>query len=367
MERLLGNAFPLSFVTTIAHAFWVMRHVQLQKVAGLLVCVLLACTSGADELLARTPRVQFDMPMVVSCWNVTPADFVAAYPGEQLISVEFEISSLLLEGSSEDLVEHEYRFLTRGMSVVDYAPRTLIVSEYAGPLPIEERRERMTSAGVAVVGGWEFVAKATGTGDYSERSTHTQKYELVPPLEPVTTSGTFLGGQGVSIKLRPSRSQTLEGAKRFKLVWRVPRGWRSELLEVSCVSLGRDRGVVPSLDERIRCGEATFRAALYFRGDEAARILGEELIWAEMQLRRLAVKHQDAIRRAQYPSVLHELGARFEVASPRFPERWLELLLRTPPDRIDASFYAPLPDPVRAAARDYLLAHQRYQKLQRGF
>lgn len=328
------------------------------------VCGLLFAVVGVSESLAWAPHVQFDMPTVLSCRNVTPPDFAAAFPGEQLILVEFEISSFVREGSVDDLVELEYRFATRGMSLIDYAPRTTLESDYSAPLQFEEKRERTMAAGVAVVGGWEFMAKATGNGDFAEKNTQMQKYELVPPAEAVTASGSILGGQGVFMKMRPSRSQTLEGAKPFRLVWRVPRSWRSELLEVTCLSWGHERSVVRSHDDRVRCGEASFRAVLYFPGDEAARILGEELVWSDLQLRRSAVKHQDAIRRAQYPSVLHELGSQFEVVSPRLPDRWLEQLVRTPPDRFRDSVYERLPDPVRSAAIDYVAAYWRYQQLQ---
>jgi hypothetical protein len=332
------------------------------------VCIglsgLLYGVVGASELFAWAPRVQFDMPTVLSCRNVTPPDFAAAFPGEQLIMVEFEISSFVQGGSVNDLLELEYRFATRGMSLLDYAPRTTLESDYSAPLQFEEKRERTTTAGVAVVGGWEFIAKATGNGDFAEKNTQLQKYELVPPSEAVTASGSILGGQGVFIKMRPSRSQTLEGAKPFRLVWRVSRSWRSELLEVTCLSWGRERSIVRSLDDRVRCGEASFRAVMYFPGDEGARILGEELIWSDRQLRRSAVKHQDAIRRTQYPSIFHELGSQFEVVSPRLPDRWLEQLVRTPPDRFQDSVYERLPDPVRSAAIDYVTAYWRYQQLQ---
>jgi hypothetical protein len=61
---------------------------------------------------------------------------------------------------------------------------------------------------------------------------------------------------------------------------------------------------------------------------------------------------------------LHELGSQFEVVSPRLPDRWLEQLVRTPPDRFRDSVYERLPDPVRSAAIDYVAAYWRYQQLQ---
>jgi len=324
----------------------------------------LILAAAANASFAKAPRVEFDMPLVVACRDVTTDEFAMQHPEERLIQANFDISALLLAGAESDLLEFEYRFRggLRRLRVFDYQPRTTLASDFAGGVQYEEKQETSKSAGLAVSGAWEHVVKATGSGDIGSKTTNVKRYELVAPLAPIVSSGTIMSGYGVTIKLRPSRTTTLEGAHPFSLTWRVPATWRADVLEATCQARGYDRGVVKQLDERVVVGGARFRVAIHMLGDEAARRAGEDLILADRHLRTLAAANQDELRRRSYPTVIHEIGGALDVIQPRISESWLDQLTSGAFRNVPAGTYRRLPRPVQAAAADYVTAHRHFAK-----
>lgn len=324
------------------------------------ICVaVVACTNIA---IAKPPSVRFDTTPVVACRDVTDDAFAEMHPGERLIEAKFEISSILDSGSEADLTEFFFRMTSPQQSfrIVDYSPRTTLVSDYNGGITFEKKNEHSKGLGLAVSGGWES-ANVTGHGDAGAKNTLTTKYELAAPKESVTASGTIQNGYGVYFKLRRSRQDTLEGAKEYQVIFRASRHWRGDLLHVYCEARGIQRGIVRQLDEEVRCGLGEYPLALYLSGDESARSIAEQFAKSNHNLRSTAINNQREIKRRSYPTVLHELGGLLDLAEPKIPRSWLEQLLSE--SASGHEFENRLPAQVRSAASDYLIAKRELRKL----
>lgn len=324
------------------------------------LCIaVVSCTTPAE---AKPPRVRFDTMPSVACRDVTDDEFASVNPDERLLEAKFEISSILDSGSETDLTEFFFRMTSPQQSfrIADYSPRTTLVSDYNGGIFIEKKQEDSKGLGIAVAGGWEG-ANLTGHGDAGTKNTLTTKYELVAPLESVTASGTIQNGYGVYFKIRRSRQVTLEGAKEYQVIFRVPRQWRGDILHVHCEARGMQRGIVHQLDEEVRCGFSQFPIALYLAGDEEAKSIAEQFASSNHKLRSTAIRSQQEIKRRSYPTVLHELGGLLELAEPKIPPSWLEQLLSD--GAPGYGFESRLPAQVRSAASDYLTAKRELRKL----
>jgi len=315
-------------------------------------------TSPAE---AKPPQVRFDVAPAVACRDVTDEAFLSLYPGERLFEVRLEISSLI-SGDAADLAEYFFRMTSgqRGFRIVDYAPRTILASDYAGGIAVEEKAEQSGKAGVIISGPWQ-PATASGHLETDRKQTLTRKYELVAPLASVSASGTIEQGQGVYFKLRPSRQTSLEGSKEFQLVFRAPAAWRAGILHLFCEARGVSRGIVRAFDEPVRCGALEFPIALYRAGDEEARVIAERYALSSQKLRLSVADSQEEIQRRSYPTLAHELGGLLELTEPKIPPTWLQQILN---DSVSGhGFENYLPAQVRSAAADYLIAKRELRRL----
>jgi hypothetical protein len=327
--------------------------------------LLLLCSvaAGAD---AAAPQVHFDTARVVACRDVSTEEFLAANPGERLLEVRLEVSSLIVHGREENLLQYYYQLTSpnRSLQVADYHPRTTAASEYVGNIGIEERAESSKSAGIAVTGAWDFLVKATGSGDIGSKDSSSVRYELVPPQESLAASGTIYRGYGVYFKLKRMRQSLLEGSKEFVVVLRAPAGWRGDFMHLHCQAVGRSRGVVKQLDEEKICGRNDFLIALHLEADERSKQTAEEFVDAAIQLRRAAALNERGIQRRRYPTVLHEFGGLFGAVEPKLSESWLRDVLYLAQDQGLEQVTDRLPDDVRAAAIDYVAARDELLQLQ---
>jgi hypothetical protein len=243
------------------------------------VCFALVLAAAVPMTYAAdTPRVHFDMPFTIACRDVTPPEFAAANPSHKLIEARFEISTLLLAGEERDLAQLFIRIDNpeRTLSVVDYLPKTFHESRYAKPIGITKTDEKNASIGINFSGKYEILTSAGANAGAGQKSSSSVKYELLPPVETVASSGTLLRGAGVFFKLKGSERRLLEGASQFALVLRVPSDWRLDRVRVHCEATAIQHGLVSSLDQTVRVGQRDFLVALHLEGDEAARVTAEQ-------------------------------------------------------------------------------------------
>lgn len=329
----------------------------------LFVASWLVSANHAVPALAQLPRVVFDMPYTVSCRDVTPPEFAAANPGDKLIEVKLGISSLLQAGKEQDLAQYFIRVETpqRTMEVIDFLPKSARDSLHGGNTIVTKNSETTLSLGINITGHYQALTGTAVTPGISQKNGTCVKYELLPPLETVTASGTILRGSGCYFKLKASERNLLEGERDFALILRVPRGWRADYLHVRCEAEGIARGLVSSLDQRQRCGERDFLIPVYLEGDADARRAAESLSHAEAALRHVARVKAKEIQQRSVLSVSSQLGLSSGPSSGTIPADWQARLLFGHPSQ--ASIPRKLPREVVQAAQEFRSSQQALSRL----
>jgi hypothetical protein len=331
------------------------------RVAALLVAAGLLVSQQASRLVAAE-SVTFDAPRTVACRDVTTDEFLASNPQERLLEARFPVSSLI-RAAENDLVQFFYRFdYPANVEVEDYLPKTTLTSEIVGNVGVERKTEDLRSLGLAVSGGFEHVT-GSGTGSVNTKDSTSVRYDLLPPLEMVSASGTLNRRGGVYFKLKPSPRSSLEGGKEFVVVLRVPGDWRGGYARVHCQALGFRRSTAPPFEERAILGDDTFLLGMFRDGDEIARRAATHFADSETRLRNASLAYSNQIHKQSYPSLAHRVGALVTVVSPRIPPDWLQDVIELEPDASFRDYMDRLPDPVRTAAENFQSAKQELASL----
>jgi hypothetical protein len=328
----------------------------------------------AGSLLAVAPAlvphavaadVHFDVLPLVGCRDVTSTEFAAVNPHERLYEARFQVSSLLPRGNEEQLVQYLYRIESPhcGFAVVDYLPQTTLATDVVEHFSIEKQREDNRSLGITVSGQYNHLAQGTATAGGGKTIKSSVRYDLLPPLELLASSGTVSRGSGVYFKLRPSRRTSLEGAKEFVLMIRVPRDWRGDYVHVRCEAVGRKQSVLPSVESEAVCGHADLLVALYAEGDLTAQQAAASLIEAEQAMRQTVARARPEIRKLAYPHMSLKLGLLPKLTEPKLSAGDVDRFLAQP-EQVDVKGVAKyLPSSVQDALTDYATAKRRLKRL----
>lgn len=326
---------------------------------GLVICAAGSCC------YADAADVRFDVVPVVECRDVTSAEFAAVNPHERLCEARFQVSSLIPRGDEDELVQYLYRIESphRGFVVADYLPQTTLATDVAKNLSVEKHRETRHDLGISISGHYNNLAQGSASAGNGRIVKSSVRYELLPPLELLASSGTISRGSGVYFKLRPSRRTSLEGAKEFVLVLRVPREWRGDYVRVDCEAVGRQTHLLPAIESEKVWGAASFLVALYAEGDVEAQQAAAALALAEQELRDAVDHAEKQIRKLAQPNVSIKLGRLPKFSEPKWSPGRVERFLEHP-EQLDASYVQPfLPDGVRKALMVYENAKSQLHEL----
>jgi hypothetical protein len=323
-----------------------------------LAALLLLVLAQAPRAATAAESVYFDVPRTIAFRDVTTEEFRASYPHERIMEGRFPVSSLI-RAAEGDLIQFLYRidFRDQGSEVIDYLPKTTLTSNVVGNVGIERKSEESRTLGLAVTGSFDHLVTGTGTGNVASKDLTSIQYDLLPPMEMVSASGTLERRAGVYFKLKPTQQSSLEGGKEFIVVIRVPQSWRGDYARVQCQAFGYRRSPTPPFEERAVLGQADFQVGIYAEGDEVARHVAAEFARSETQLRNASSVFSRQIHRRSFPTVAHRVGAMFDVVSPQIPANWLEQLVRG--ESLEQNFSDNLPPEVREAAEQYLVAKRQ--------
>lgn len=330
-----------------------------------LLLALVCCIDRHVEMHAAQPMVMFDVSYLIGCRDITSSELIKSHHGNKLVEAKFSISSLV-RGDQADIVELLYRIESPHLDarIVDYSPRTQLVTDLAGNVNVETSHEATHSLGLGISGKYDQYVTGDASTTRGKKEASKLNYELLPPLEIVASSGTTRRSTGVYFKLRPSPRSTLEGAKDYVIVLRVPNAWRADSFCVTCEALvrGESGGLATSLPKGIGSHER-FVVALYMEGDEDAQHTAEKFVLSERQLRTVACRHRLEVKKISYPSFAHRLGRVFSVVDPKIPVNWLDLILVSSATSKTESFTHRLPDEIYAAVMSYQQAKAQLSNL----
>lgn len=315
-----------------------------------LITIIICGFVGFSPLSAQC--VQFDVAHTVAAQDVTTPEFQTNYPDEKLIRIQLPISSLIRMETEASLLQYLYVIsgtTSHAFQVVDYAPRTTLMTDVNGLISTESSDDQSTTIGISAFSPHEFPVKTDATAKHSTGTRAAERMERLPPKQLLSASGTMHRGLSAYFKLKPSTQTTLEGDKMFEVTARVRQGWRASLLHVTCAAFAKARGGFSDASDVV-CGQRAFIVGVYSAGDVMAKQSVERLASTQYQLRQLAKKHEQTIAENRYPSFGHKLGAAFSMVKPKIPDQWLQELLTSEDFH---SFERHLPRPIRTAATEY--------------
>jgi len=298
--------------------------------------------------------VRFDAEPLVPCLDITDDEFAAFHPDERVVEARVRLSTLVRFGVKQDdlrlfIAVHSASPSTR---VHDFLPKTTVDSAYATNLSIETNQEYLKSLGLTASGALDLV-KISGNGGLSKKDIQKVRYELLPPKETLTASGTLERGTGVYFKLRGSGQISLEGSQEYIVALRVPKEWRGGLVAVQAKAYGK---------KGKPAGRSQFLLALYQAGDGEAKDAAERLVGLELALRQLAEKSSNDIKHNAFPSWAHRLGKTFSVVDAKIDADWLEQVVFSG-NSTAVRGYQRLPRPVREATQAFARARRELLSL----
>lgn len=343
------HLLPIRFITATA---W-QRTPCLYNAVLFMIAFGGATIADADSLCVR-----FDVVQIAGAADVSSDEFLTANPDEKLIRIRLPISSLVHLGSEDSLLQ--YLYLVSGSAassfqIEDYAPKTTLASDVAGPISIEQNSGNSTNIGIKADAPADLPVNVDASASRNVSSSNLQRLQRLPPKYLIAASGTMHRGLSAYFKLRPSSQTTLEGEKTFEIVARVPYNWRAGLIHVRCAAYASDKHKAAKKSPNV-CANEQFVVGVYIDGDEVAKQRVWELAQKQHQLQAVAQQHAGTIDDERFPSLGHKLGAVFSVTKPRIPAEWLDQLLMSSDFQ---DFERHLPRKVRSAATEYRQARQQ--------
>jgi hypothetical protein len=236
--------------------------------------VLLAALSKMPSASYAT-EVTFDLPSSVECLDVTSKEFAQVNPTLKIVEARFRISAKI-EGAPADIIEFFYVLKTdKMMRINDYLPNTTLESTVdKDHIDITDASEdtKATGANAHVVFNPFSLG---GSHNLSSKKSESSHYKQIAAKDLVLSSGTTDREHGVFFRLRPSRTDSLEGGKEFKFMATVPRNWRGDLCTISCTAKGTKRSMIST--SLVDVGSNHVQVGMYLAGDVQAAALAEDL------------------------------------------------------------------------------------------
>lgn len=235
-------------------------------------------------------QVAFDLPSAVECRDVTPKDFAEVHPTLKVIEAKFRISARLIEGTPANIVEFSYVLKTdETMRITAYLPNTTLESSVAEDhIEITDATENSKGTGLSAYIGYKPLIVG-GSHNQNSKKSESSNYKQIAAKDLVLASGTIDREHGVFFRLRPSRTDSLEGGKEFLFMATVPKTWRGGLCTISCAAKATKHSMIST--SVVPCGFDQTQVCMYLAGDVQAAALAEDLRLAQEALGNVLLKH----------------------------------------------------------------------------
>lgn len=323
-----------------------------------------ACVSAAlitTAARADDRAVEFDVVSTVAVREVVsseefPVAGISTGADEKLIAIRLQVSTYVAPQSRAAVSDVVISFDSpgSGFQVVDFSPKTTLDTRFAGPVAVQESSDRSLGIDFDATGFYKSLTGATLTGSFRDTQQRNADFQLLPPKEVVAASGTIQRGHGVYFKLLSSPSNTIEGAKEFLIVARVPLAWRGDLARVRCTAGGESASALVPFEQSQQLAQCDFLLGLHLEGDAEAAQRAQNFVSCEQWLRRVAAEQRSP--RGSSSKLLQKIG----FASPNLPAYWLNDWLYGP---TKPEVARQLPEPVRQAALHYITARSELHTL----
>lgn len=307
-----------------------------------LVINLMASTA----LVAAEPMIHFDMPPVAVARDDSSGD-------RNLVTIDLKLSSMIAAPNMPRIDQWIVQCQPRSadLQVEDYSPRTEVASDISGPIEVKRTKERSSSAGTSLDGGYGHVANFHAGFDHGSKDINSVQVNRVAPVQAVTASGTINRGRGVFFKLRWTAQQVLEGEKHFQITLRVPKHWRGSLIDVSVIAQANRKTFGGWDTENKILGAAEFVVAAHREHDQLAAEHARALFEAEHALRLAAKRHPS--EESSWKTLLRHVTTKLD-NDDKSRANWMRRLLHKQADPHFDKVITKLPMPVRLAVLEYV-------------
>jgi len=245
----------------------------------MLACAAVLSVLAPGVVAGESPRILFDTGRAVACRVLTGEDVPAAEPGEKIVEAAFRVSMLRPDAVRDaDLEQVLIEILSpeRRLRVVGLSPRTKLITEYEGPVALEETTTRTKSFEAGVHGSAgvpsgliDLQVRPNLGGGASRAETVKESSRRLAPKTASVTSGTTNNLHGAFFKLTPTSQSTLEGERTLRCRFAVPEDWRADWTLVRCRATCR---LDELFGEKVEtCGRADLYVGLYLEGDAEAK------------------------------------------------------------------------------------------------
>jgi hypothetical protein len=335
---------------------------------------------AGNSIVAQNAVISFDLPptaIAVPAGDGTTDGLLNSDDGEP-VEITLRLSSLV----NADVMPQIDRWMIRCVPrhsdwrVIDYAPRTETASDYATAIGVKTTDEKTSTFGVAADVTQGNLVRGHVGGDVGSKQCESLQYDRVAPLHAVTAAGTIERGRGVYYKLRWTSTQVLEGEKEFKITFAVPAGFRSGLVDVSVVAIGRPSNQnsvtaaiaqIPVIGDDVggmrSLGEARFVVGVYAEGDPVARQVVQSMTDAEATLRREADKVRAGSPARSLSTLIRHVASKLDMDSVDVHSNWPERLVFNNADPYTDPIIRKLPTDLRVKALDYCDARRKVESL----
>jgi hypothetical protein len=245
--------------------------------AGLYIAAISSLIVTRSTVRAEDLKVEFDIPDKIECRDVTPARCAAMHPTQKVIEAKFRITANFAGGGEGSVVDFTYLITSPELrlKILDYLPNTTLESRYADDrIEVADFTENTDSISAEAKVAYSILSLNAVKNQLS-RKTEQNQYQRIAPKSLVLASGTANRGHGVFYKLRPSNSESLEGAKEFTFLAIVPRDWRGDWCTFVCSARGTKKTLIGSTSTV--AGVTKLDVGLFLCGDDEAGKLADRL------------------------------------------------------------------------------------------
>ena len=344
--------------TSVKLGYWPRsRQLYSSRLAQQATCIsklalLISLVACGGVQAVEKQAVGFDVPAIVVAQQVDPLVVQQPQEGGKFIRLRFPVSTFTTPDFSGEITEYVVHLECpyQSMRIIDFWPRDEVYSQIAGNVAVESKQQTDSELQLGLSAGIEPVGRGTASGTYSKNSSVLERYERLPPLQTLTSSGTIHRGSGVFFKFRPGPSPDLEGSRELAILAEVSEHWRADMLLVTMQAAGKAskssyrRGVINT---------TRLWMTVHQEGDMAAAAQARRFLTQERSLRALAASRQQEVDRKAMPTLLHRIGAALDVVEPRIPGDYLRQVIFGPRSQYLEGDSHRLPLDLRIAILDY--------------
>jgi hypothetical protein len=244
----------------------------------LVAATLLISAFSTAPLIADNAQVIFDLPETIECRDVTPKDFAAAHPSLKVIEGKFRVSARIVVGVESDIVDFLYIVASpdRKMRFQDYLPNTTLESTAVdNVIEVTDTIENTDATDANARVGYKSSGFGISKNKGSKKTEATHSKQIAAKAL-VVASGTTGHEHGIFFKMRPSKGESLEGAKQFTFLATVPMAWRGDWCTISCAARAKGK-VFFSRSVVAAAGVEQTQVGMFLAGDSEAAKLANEL------------------------------------------------------------------------------------------